>query len=191
MSSTPETITLPVPEKPLHKNEQLKSQSNWLRGNITRELEDTSTGAISEESAQLTKFHGTYMQDDRDVRNQRRKEGKEKAFIFMVRGRTPGGVVQPAQWLELDRLADTHANGTLKLTTRQSFQFHGVVKGNLRPLIRQINLAAGLNTKGACGDINRGVMCNPNPEQSALHRQAGPVRQAGRGAPPPAPPAFS
>jgi sulfite reductase (NADPH) hemoprotein beta-component len=168
----------PLAEKPLHKNEQLKSDSNWLRGNILRELADTSTGAIAEDSTQLTKFHGIYQQDDRDLRNQRRVEKKEKAFIFMARVRTPGGVVEPAQWLELDRLADTHANGTLKLTTRQSFQFHGVVKSNLRPLIKQINVAAGLNTKGACGDINRGVMCNPNPDESELHRQVWPIMKA-------------
>jgi sulfite reductase (NADPH) hemoprotein beta-component len=168
----------PITEKPLHKNEQLKAESRWLRGNISRDLADTSTGSVTEDSNQLMKFHGVYMQDDRDLRNQRRKEGKEKAFIFMARVRTPGGVVTPSQWLELDQLADTHANGTLKLTTRQSFQFHGVVKGNLQPLIKQINVAAGLNTKGACGDINRGVMCNPNPEQSALHRQVWPIMKA-------------
>lgn len=177
MSIQPDDQTQPI-EKPLHKNEQLKAESNWLRGNILRDLADTSTGSITEDSLQLTKFHGTYQQDDRDLRNQRRKEGKEKAFIFMVRVRTAGGVVQPDQWLELDKLADTHANGTLKLTTRQSFQFHGIVKGNLKPLIRQVNLAAKLNTKGACGDINRGVMCNPNPEQSALHREVWPIMKA-------------
>jgi len=168
----------PIPEKPLHKAEQLKAESNWLRGNILRDLADTSTGAATDESTQLMKFHGVYQQDDRDLRNQRRKEGKEKAFIFMARVRTPGGVVQPAQWLELDKLADTHANGTLKLTTRQSFQFHGIVKSNLRSLIKQINVAAALNTKGACGDINRGVMCNPNPEQSALHGQVWSIMKA-------------
>lgn len=178
MSSTPETITTAIPEKPLHKNEQLKADSNWLRGNILRDLADAATGAVTEESTQLMKFHGVYQQDDRDLRNQRRKEGKEKAFIFMARVRTNGGVVSPAQWLELDKLADTHANGTLKLTTRQSFQFHGVVKGNLRPLINQINVAAHLNTRGACGDINRGVMCNPNPDESALHAQVWPVMKA-------------
>ena len=167
MSSTPETITTAIPEKPLHKNEQLKAESNWLRGNIRRDLADAATGAVSEESNQLMKFHGVYMQDDRDVRNQRRKEGKEKAFIFMARVRVPGGVCSPAQWLELDKLADTHANGTLKITTRQAFQFHGVVKNNLHPLIQQINVAAHLNTRGACGDINRGVMCNPKPDMTA------------------------
>jgi sulfite reductase (NADPH) hemoprotein beta-component len=161
----------PIPEKPLHKNEQLKAESNWLRGNIVRDLADTSTGTITEESNQLTKFHGIYGQDDRDLRNQRRKEGKEKAFIFMARVRVPGGVCQPAQWLELDKLADTHGNGTLKLTTRQAFQFHGVVKANLKPLIKQINVAAKLNTIAACGDINRNVMCNPNPDQSSLHAE--------------------
>jgi sulfite reductase (NADPH) hemoprotein beta-component len=178
MSPTPETITTTIPEKPLHKNEQLKAESNFLRGNILRDLADASTGAITEDSSQLTKFHGIYMQDDRDVRNQRRKEGKEKAFIFMARVRVPGGVCQPAQWLELDKLADSHANGTLKLTTRQAFQFHGVVKGNLRPLIQQVNRAAHLNTIAACGDINRNVMCNPNPELSPLHAEVQKVTQA-------------
>ena len=179
MSSTTEIVPLPVEQKPqLHKNEQLKAESHWLRGNIVRDLADATTGAVTEESTQLLKFHGVYQQDDRDVRNQRRKEGKEKAFIFMARVRTPGGVVEPAQWLELDQLADTHANGTLKITTRQSFQFHGVVKGDLRPLVQRINVAAHLNTRGACGDINRGVMCNPNPDESALHAQVWPVMKA-------------
>ncbi len=168
----------PLPEKPLHKNEQLKAESNFLRGNILRDLADVSTGAITDDSNQLTKFHGIYMQDDRDVRNQRRKEGREKAFIFMARVRVPGGVCQPAQWLVLDQLADSHGNGTLKITTRQAFQFHGVVKENLRPLIQQINVAAGLNTIAACGDVNRNVMCNPNPDQSAVHQEVWRVTKA-------------
>lgn len=175
--SLPTDLT-PAPEKPLHKNEQLKAESNWLRGNILRDLADASTGTISEESNQLTKFHGIYGQDDRDLRNQRRKEGKEKAFIFMARVRVPGGVCGPEQWLELDRLADTHANGTLKLTTRQAFQFHGIVKSNLKPLIKAVNVAARLNTIAACGDINRNVMCNPNPDQSDLHGEVLRITQA-------------
>ena len=104
---------------PLHKNEQLKAESNFLRGHILRDLADHSTGGITEESAQLTKFHGIYAQDDRDQRNTRRREGREKAFSFMARVRVPGGVCTPAQWLALDTLADERANGTLKLTTRQ------------------------------------------------------------------------
>ena len=178
MSSTPETTAPAAPAKPLHKNEQIKTESNFLRGSILKDLADTTTGAITEDSAQLTKFHGIYMQDDRDLRNQRRKEGKEKAFIFMARVRVPGGVCTPAQWLELDRLSDSHANSTLKLTTRQAFQFHGVVKGNLRPLIQQINRAAHLDTIAACGDVSRNVMCSPNPDLSPIHAQVQRVTQA-------------
>ena len=160
----------PIPEKTLHKNELIKAGSNFLRGHILRDLADASTGTISDDSAQLTKFHGTYVQDDRDLRNQRRREGKEKAFSFMTRIRVPGGVCTPAQWLALDQLADEFANGTLKLTTRQAFQFHGVLKDNLRRTIREINRTL-LDTLAACGDVNRNVMCNPNPEQSALHAE--------------------
>ncbi len=178
MSSTPETTAAPATAKPLHKNEQIKAESNFLRGSILKDLADASTGAITEDSGQLTKFHGIYMQDDRDLRNQRRKEGKEKAFIFMARVRVPGGVCTPGQWLELDRLADSHANGTLKLTTRQAFQFHGVVKGNLRPLIQQINRAAHLDTIAACGDVSRNVMCSPNPDLSSIHAQVQRVTEA-------------
>ena len=162
--------TSPAPAKPLHKNETLKAESNFLRGNILRDLADQSTGTITDESAQLTKFHGVYPQDDRDLRNQRRKEGKEKAFSFMARVRVPGGVCTPAQWVALDALADSHANGTLKLTTRQAFQFHGVLKGNLWHTINAVNRSL-LDTLAACGDVNRNVMCNPNPEQSALHAE--------------------
>ncbi|MFM8337321.1 MAG: NADPH-dependent assimilatory sulfite reductase hemoprotein subunit [Opitutaceae bacterium] len=156
--------------KPLHKNEHLKATSNFLRGNILRDLADHTTGSITEESAQLTKFHGIYAQDDRDLRNERRREGKEKAFSFMARVRVPGGVCSPGQWLALDTLAGTHANQTLKLTTRQAFQFHGVLKGDLWRTINGINRAL-LDTIAACGDVNRNVMCNPNPAQSALHAE--------------------
>jgi sulfite reductase (NADPH) hemoprotein beta-component len=161
---------IPESEKALAKNEHIKAASNFLRGNILRDLADPSTGTISDDSAQLTKFHGVYGQDDRDLRNQRRREGKEKAFSFMARVRVPGGVCTPAQWLALDALADEFANGTLKLTTRQAFQFHGILKGNLRRAIKGVNQTL-LDTLAACGDVNRNVMCNPNPEQSALHAE--------------------
>jgi sulfite reductase (NADPH) hemoprotein beta-component len=163
MSDTPEAAA-----KPLHKNEQLKAESNFLRGHILRDLEDTSSGTIPEDSAQLTKFHGIYPQDDRDLRAQRRKEGREKAYIFMARVRVPGGVCTPRQWLALDAIADAHGNGTLKITNRQSFQLHGVIKSELRPAIHEVNLAL-LDTLAACGDVNRNVMCNPNPHLSGLH----------------------
>ncbi len=162
--------TAPAAPKALHKNEQLKAESNFLRGHILRDLEDASSGTITEDSAQLTKFHGIYPQDDRDLRAQRRKEGKEKAFIFMARIRVPGGVCCPEQWLAMDAIADKHGNGTLKITNRQAFQLHGVIKGELRPAIREVNQAL-LDTLAACGDVVRNVMCNPNPHLSALHAQ--------------------
>jgi sulfite reductase (NADPH) hemoprotein beta-component len=165
MNPAPET-----PAKPPHKNERLKAESNFLRGHILQDLEDSSSGTITEDSAQLTKFHGIYPQDDRDLRNQRRKEGKEKAFIFMARIRVPGGVCTPAQWLAMDGVADSHANGTLKITNRQAFQLHGVIKNNLRSAMREINRAL-LSSLAACGDVNRNVMANPNPYQSRLHEE--------------------
>ena len=177
MSSTPENSATTAPAKPLHKNEQLKAESNFLRGHILRDLADQSTGSITEDSGQLTKFHGIYGQDDRDLRNQRRKENKEKAFSFMARIRVPGGVCTPGQWLALDRIADEHTGGTLKLTTRQAFQFHGILKGDLWRTINGVNKAL-LDTIAACGDVNRNVMCNPNPEQSELHTEVYQVTKA-------------
>jgi sulfite reductase (NADPH) hemoprotein beta-component len=173
MSTTSDPPAAPA----LHKNEILKAGSNFLRGTILHDLADTSTGSIPEETNQLMKFHGVYAQDDRDLRSQLRKEGKEKAFSFMARVRVPGGVCTPAQWLTLDGLADTHANGTLKITNRQAFQFHGIIKSKLKPTIKAINQAL-LNTIAACGDVNRNVMCNPNPEQSAVHAAVQKVAQA-------------
>jgi sulfite reductase (NADPH) hemoprotein beta-component len=155
-------------EKPLAANESIKTRSNYLRGTIAAGLADTSTGAIPEDDGQLLKFHGTYQQDDRDLRVERRKQKLEKAYSFMVRIRVPGGVVTPAQWLETDRLATRFANGTIKLTTRQAFQFHGIIKSDLKRTIREINQAA-MDTIAACGDVNRNVMCNPNPYLSAVH----------------------
>jgi sulfite reductase (NADPH) hemoprotein beta-component len=163
MSDTPEAAPAP-----LHKNERLKAESNFLRGHILQDLLDTSSGTISEDSAQLTKFHGVYPQDDRDLRAQLRKEGKEKAYIFMARVRVPGGVCTPKQWLAMDAISDSHANGTLKITNRQSFQLHGVIKSRLRSALHEVNLAL-LDTLAACGDVNRNVMCNPNPHLSHLH----------------------
>jgi sulfite reductase (NADPH) hemoprotein beta-component len=153
------------------KNEDLKENSRYLRGTIAEGLTETVTGALSEDDTQLTKFHGFYQQDDRDLRPERRKKKLEKAFSFMIRVRVPGGVATPAQWLEMDRIADTFANGTLKLTTRQAFQFHGVIKTNLKRTIKAINDSL-LDTLAACGDVNRNVMCNPNPYQSRAHATA-------------------
>ncbi len=165
MSSEPVDTT-----KPLSANEGIKSASNFLRGTIAQDLLDTSTGAISEDNGQLTKFHGLYLQDDRDLRKERTKLKQEKAYGFMLRVRLPGGQCTPQQWLVLDDIADKLANHSLRLTTRQTFQFHGVLKGNLRPLIKGLDKVL-LDSIAACGDVNRNVMAAPNPERSAIHQK--------------------
>jgi sulfite reductase (NADPH) hemoprotein beta-component len=161
---------VPAAPKPLVANEGIKAASNFLRGNLAQEIADTSTGAITEDSSQLTKFHGLYLQDDRDQRNALKKAGKEKAFSFMLRVRLPGGRCTAAQWLVLDRLADQVAAPSLRLTTRQTFQFHGVLKANLKPLVRGMH-AVLLDSIAACGDVNRNVMAAPNPERSPVLQQ--------------------
>ncbi|MCQ6560615.1 assimilatory sulfite reductase (NADPH) hemoprotein subunit [Paenibacillus mendelii] len=150
--------------------EQIKIKSNYLRGSLTETLEDVITGSIPEDDNRLMKFHGSYMQDDRDLRNERNKQKLEPAYQFMLRVRAAGGIVTPKQWLMMDRVAQQLANGTIRLTTRQSFQLHGVIKWNLKKTIKEVNDAM-LSTLAACGDVNRNVMCNPNPNQSEIHAQ--------------------
>jgi sulfite reductase (NADPH) hemoprotein beta-component len=158
------------PSKPLSPNEAIKATSHHLRGTIARDLADTTTGAISEENSQLTKFHGLYLQDDRDQRLALKKAGKEKAYSFMLRLRLPGGRATPGQWLVLDRLSEQFASPSLRLTTRQTFQFHGVLKGNVKPLVQGAHQAL-LDSIAACGDVNRNVMAPPNPERSPVLQQ--------------------
>ena len=153
--------------KPLAANEGIKTASNFLRGNLREDMQDASTGAISDDNSQLTKFHGLYLQDDRDLRIALKKAGKEKAFSFMLRVRLPGGVATPKQWLVLDDLAGEIASPSLRLTTRQTCQFHGVLKGNVKPLIQRMHQIL-LDSIAACGDVNRNVMAPPNPERSAV-----------------------
>jgi sulfite reductase (NADPH) hemoprotein beta-component len=169
--------TRAAPLETLSANERMKVASRYLRGTILESLANPVTGAVSADDGQLLKFHGTYQQDDRDLRKDRRKHLLEPAYSFMIRVRVPGGVATPAQWLEMDRLAGEFANGTIKLTTRQAFQFHGVIKSNLKRTIQEINLAL-LDTIAACGDVNRNVMCNPNPWQSRVHADALRLAQA-------------
>lgn len=153
--------------KPLAANEGIKTASNFLRGNLREDMQDASTGAISDDNSQLTKFHGLYLQDDRDLRVALKKAGKDKAFSFMLRVRLPGGVATPKQWLVLDDLAGQIASPSLRLTTRQTFQFHGVLKGNVKPLIQRMHQIL-LDSIAACGDVNRNVMAPPNPERSGV-----------------------
>ncbi len=160
----------PVVAKPPNPNEGIKVASNLLRGTIAKDLADTSTGAISEQNGQLTKFHGMYLQDDRDLRNALKKAGQEKAFAFMLRVRLPGGRATPAQWIALDTLAGEIASPSLRLTTRQTFQFHGILKGNVKALVQRMH-GVLLDSIAACGDVNRNVMAPPNPEYSGVSRQ--------------------
>ncbi|WP_269526543.1 NADPH-dependent assimilatory sulfite reductase hemoprotein subunit [Coraliomargarita parva] len=161
----------------LHKNEGIKSNSNYLRGTILEGLADVSTGAISADDGQLTKFHGVYQQDDRDVRSERRKHRLDKAYSFLARICLPGGIATPEQWLVIDELANYCAFNTIKLTTRQAFQLHGILKGNLKQTIKSVNDAM-MTTLAACGDVNRNVMCNPNPFTSAVHEEVQAVVEA-------------
>jgi sulfite reductase (NADPH) hemoprotein beta-component len=154
----------------LHKNEGIKTSSNYLRGTILEGLADVSTGSIASDDQQLTKFHGLYQQDDRDVRSQRRKHKLDKAYSFLARICLPGGICTPEQWIVMDELANYCAFNTLKLTTRQAFQLHGILKGNLKEVIRSCNDVA-MTTLAACGDVNRNVMCNPNPFASEVHAE--------------------
>jgi sulfite reductase (NADPH) hemoprotein beta-component len=157
-------------EPPPITNEDIKIESNYLRGTIAQGLLDTTTGAISASDQQLTKFHGTYQEDDRDLRDERKAQGLEPAYQFMIRCRLPGGVATPDQWLQMDAISSAHGNETMKLTTRQTFQFHGVIKSKLRPAMRAIN-AALMTTIAACGDVNRNVMCSALPEKSEFHSE--------------------
>lgn len=161
-------MTNPADSKPLSKVEEIKLASNYLRGTLAASLEDRTTGAIADDDTTISKFHGIYQQDNRDQRIERKKAGLEKAFIFLIRVRVPGGVCTPAQWLKMDSLADQYGSHTLKLTTRQAFQLHFITKDVLKTTIQEIN-AALMDSIAACGDVNRNVMCNPNPFQSALH----------------------
>src|SRR5471030_330733 len=153
------------------RNERIKEASNYLRGTLAEGLRDEITGSIVEDDQQLVKFHGMYLQDDRDLRAERGRKKMEKAFAFMLRVRISGGVLTPDQWLKLDRIARDYGNGTMRLTTRQTVQLHGVIKSNLKATMKAIDRAL-LNTIAACGDVNRNVMCNPNPFQSGAHAAA-------------------
>jgi len=162
-------LSKPVPEDHSHV-EHIKDASNYLRGTILEGLADPLTGAVADDDTQLTKFHGSYQQDDRDIRLERHHSKLEPAYSFMIRVRVPGGICTAEQYLEMDRIATTLANGTMKLTTRQAFQFHGVLKRNLKQTMREI-IESSLDSIAACGDVNRNVMCNPNPYQSNIHEE--------------------
>jgi sulfite reductase (NADPH) hemoprotein beta-component len=148
----------------LTHNEEIKAAIPTLAGTIAATIADPNADHFSEDDNQFLKFHGSYQQDDRDLR----KTGKK--YIMMIRGRIPGGVMTAKQWCVFDELASKYGNNTLRITTRQSIQFHGVLKGNLRPLIKAINDSL-LSTLAACGDVNRNVLAPPTPAYTKAREQ--------------------
>ncbi len=154
----------------LGADERLKAGSDQLRGTIALSLLDRITGAAGPEDVKLMKFHGLYQQDNRDIRDERRRQKLEPDYSFMVRVRLPGGVCTPQQWLALDGIAREFGGATFRLTSRQTFQFHFVLKRDLRATIQRLHNVL-LDTIAACGDDSRGVMCSVNPALSALHAE--------------------
>nr|WIE91329.1 NADPH-dependent assimilatory sulfite reductase hemoprotein subunit [Mesorhizobium sp. WSM4875] len=161
---------LSQPLERLGPDETLKANSDQLRGTIAAGLAEELTAAVPGDDIKLMKFHGLYQQDDRDIRDERRRQKLEPAYTFMARVRLPGGVCSPSQWLKLDELGRAYAGDTLRLTTRQTFQLHRVRKQNLRATIQGLRDVL-LDTKAACGDDARGVMCSVNPLLSKLHAE--------------------
>ncbi|MEC6799143.1 assimilatory sulfite reductase (NADPH) hemoprotein subunit [Photobacterium sp. S4TG1] len=159
-------------DQKLSDNERLKRQSNFLRGTIEQDLDDRITGGFSADNFQLIRFHGMYQQDDRDIRAERAKQKLEPLQNVMLRARMPGGVITPEQWLAIDKFADEHTSyGSIRLTTRQTFQFHGVLKPNIKLMHQTLN-SIGIDSIATAGDVNRNVLCTTNPVESELHQQA-------------------
>ena len=157
---------------PLSDNERLKGESNFLRGTIAEDLQDTMTGGFSADNFQLIRFHGMYQQDDRDIRAERAKQKLEPLHNVMLRARMPGGVITPKQWLDIDKFASDHTMyGSIRLTTRQTFQFHGVLKPNIKHMHQMLD-KTGIDSIATAGDVNRNVLCTSNPIESELHQEA-------------------
>ncbi len=154
----------------VNPNEGIKARSRFLRGTLRESMADQLSGRLSPDDAQISKFHGFYEQDDRDVRADRQQRFLEPFYNFMLRARLPGGVCTPQQWLAIDAIGRELGNGSVRLTTRQTFQYHGILKRDLKPLIQRMNQVM-IDSIGGCGDVNRNVMCNPHPEQSAVHAE--------------------
>lgn len=150
--------------------EKIKKESKGLRGNLTTEVANDLTGAISEAEVQVIKFHGMYLQDDRDRREERAEKKLERLYSFMVRLRLPGGNLSADQWIALHHIAGQYSTGVIKITTRQTVQLHGIVKSDIKPTLQAFNQAA-LDSIATCGDINRNVAAASHPAQSPLHAQ--------------------
>ncbi|WBV57618.1 NADPH-dependent assimilatory sulfite reductase hemoprotein subunit [Chryseobacterium daecheongense] len=151
--------------------ERIKTGSNGLRGTLKESLADDFTGSIREDDQTLIKFHGMYQQDDRDRREERVSKKLEWLYSYMIRLRLPGGFLTPEQWVGLNGIAEDHSTGTIKITTRQTIQLHGILKSHLKPTIQNFNIQH-LDSIAACGDVNRNVTCTANPSESPLHQEA-------------------
>ncbi len=166
-----QTVPGPV-EGPLADNERLKRESNFLRGTIAQDLQDPLTGGFNGDNFQLIRFHGMYQQDDRDIRAERAQQKLEPLHNVMLRARMPGGIITPAQWLGIDAFARDHTlYGSIRLTTRQTFQFHGVLKPKIKLMHQTLN-QYGMDSIATAGDVNRNVLCTSNPVESELHAEA-------------------
>ncbi|MFG0764041.1 assimilatory sulfite reductase (NADPH) hemoprotein subunit [Aeromonas media] len=159
-------------EGPLSDNERLKRESNFLRGTIEQDLQDPLTGGFNGDNFQLIRFHGMYQQDDRDIRPERTAQKLEPLHNVMLRARLPGGIITPAQWQVIDKFAEEHSlYGSIRLTTRQTFQFHGVLKRDIKLMHQTLN-STGIDSIATAGDVNRNVLCTSNPVESELHQEA-------------------
>ena len=153
-------------------NERMKADSDYLRGTIKEDLADRMTGGFTADNSQLIRTHGMYQQDDRDIRAERQKQKLEPLHNVMLRARLPGGIINPTQWLAIDKFADDYTSyGSIRLTTRQTFQFHGVLKPNIKLMHQTLN-SIGLDSIATAGDVNRNVLCTSNPVESELHQEA-------------------
>jgi sulfite reductase (NADPH) hemoprotein beta-component len=161
-----------IVEGKLADNERLKSASHFLRGTIEPDLSNHVTGGFTGDNFQLIRFHGMYQQDDRDIRAERNKQKLEPLHNVMLRARMPGGIIKPEQWLAIDKFASDYTSyGSIRLTTRQTFQFHGVLKPNIKLMHQTLN-SIGIDSIATAGDVNRNVLCTTNPVESELHQQA-------------------
>lgn len=154
------------------KVEEIKRASGHLRGRIVEELQ-AQTAQFTDDSVQLLKFHGMYQQDDRDLRAKLKKAGREKAYSLMIRARIPGGVLTAQQYLQFDRLADRFGNGSMRITTRQTFQLHGILKSNIKQTLQGIHDVL-VTTLGGCGDQVRNILMCPAPRADGLHDELRP-----------------
>jgi len=164
-------------EKKLSEVEHIKEKSDYLRGTLVQSLDNRITGALYPEDTNLIKFHGSYQQTDRDLDSERKAQKLEPLYSLMIRVRVPGGVASSAQWLRMDELSDQYGNGTMKLTTRQAFQLHGIRKRDLKATVQGFNQVL-LDSLAGCGDVNRNVMCSPNPDESRVHAATYAIAQA-------------